>query len=254
MGRSYTDKDLKILWGADARCAFPGCRAPLIVPPSDDDPTGVIGKIAHIVAHSDDGPRGDPTFPASMREDPENLILLCPTHHDLVDLQPNTFTSGDLRTWKEEHHAWVQQTLADAVVRITFKELELVTQALEAAPASMAPLTLPVPPAQKMQYNGLSVDAANYFRIGQLRFGDVEAYVAEVSSIDPDFGEKLKAGFRQRYDELWERDLRGDDLYVALADWAAGGRGASQIRQAAGVAVLSYLFHICDVFETEPSE
>jgi len=71
MGRSYTDRDLKILWGAGKMCAFPGCRTLLIAPATPSDPEQVIGKVCHIVAHSDDGPRGDPNFPPEDREKPD---------------------------------------------------------------------------------------------------------------------------------------------------------------------------------------
>lgn len=255
MGRAYSDKDLKILWGAHAMCAFPGCRAWLIVPATAQDQAQVIGKICHIVAHSDAGPRGDPSFPEEDREAPENLILLCGTHHDTVDVQPNTFTSDDLRRWKREHEAWVAATLSDAVVAITFTELEAVASNLIAQPpADASDLTLPTPPGRKMAHNSLTAAVAQYYTVGQLRFVDIEQFIADSASWDPDFGERLRAGFRAQYDVLWDRGRRGDDLYIALADWASGGALAGFPRRAAGVAILSYLFHVCDVFEPEPSD
>lgn len=45
----------------------------------------VVGHEAHIVAEEDDGPRGDPSMPVSERNAYPNLILLCPTHHTLID-------------------------------------------------------------------------------------------------------------------------------------------------------------------------
>jgi hypothetical protein len=253
MGRSYGDKDLKILWGAHAMCAFPGCRAWLIVPATADDPAQVIGKICHIVAHSDDGPRGDRDFPQEDREKPDNLILLCGTHHDMVDVQP--FTSDDLRRWKREHEDWVAATLSDAVVAITFNELEAVAANLIThPPAGSADLTLPTPPARKMRHNALTAAVAQYYTVGQLRFVDIERFIADASGWDSDFGDRLRAGFRAQYDLFWDRGQRGDDLYVSLPDWASGGAMAGFPRQAAGVAILSYLFHVCDVFEPAPGD
>ena len=37
----------------------------------------------------------------------ENLIVLCPTHHTLVDCQPETYTADMLREWKQTHEATV---------------------------------------------------------------------------------------------------------------------------------------------------
>ena len=256
VGRNYKEQDLKVLWGAQARCAFPGCREKLIVSATDLDPAKPIGKICHIIAHSDDGPRGDPAFPAADRDRPDNLILMCGTHHDRIDVQPNTFTSAEIRQWKVDHEHWVEDTLSDAVAALTFKELEQVSDTLLANPLlnqgeDLAP---PTPPIEKMQYNDLTSAIATYYRIGQLRFSDVEAFVGEASGWDPTFGDRLKAGFTEQYDEFKARGLYGDDLYITLAGWASGGAQAPFDRQAAGVAILSYLFHICDVFEREPAE
>jgi hypothetical protein len=43
--------------------------------------------------------------------------------------------------------------------------------------------------------------------------------------------------------------LSGDALFFALADWSAHGQ-TDLDGKAAGVAVLTYLFHVCEVFET----
>lgn len=254
MGRSYSAQDLKVLWGAQARCAFPGCRKNLVVGATENDPAQPIGKICHIVAHSDDGPRGDPEFPPEDRESTDNLILLCGTHHDEIDVQPNTYTSEEIRVWKTEHESWVEATLSDAVAALTFTELEQAVEVLLATPPGTADdLTPPTPPQRKMEHNSLTAAIAPYYRIGQLRFHDVEALIDQFTGWDITFGERLKAGFSQRYDELWERGLRGDELYIELAQWASGGQQSSFVREAAGISILSYLFHICDVFEPAPN-
>jgi hypothetical protein len=105
-----------------------------------------------------------------------------------------------------------------------------------------------------MQHNGLTAVVATNFQIGQLRFHDVERFINDQAGWDVDYGERLKAGFVDQYNALWDRGLRGDLLYIALAEWAGGGPRASLERRAAGAAILSYLFHICDVFEPEPND
>lgn len=255
MGRSYTDKDLKILWGAHAICAHPTCNAKLILPATATDKEAVIGKICHIVAHSNVGPRGDPSFPASKREDPENLILLCGTHHDMIDVQPNSFTIADLKGWKHDHEEWVEATLSDAVIALTFDELDQVAASLMSQPpGNELPIEPPTPPQRKMRHNELTPHVAQWYRVGQLRFADIESYIAEAHAWNDQFSERLIAGFQEHYDVLWNRGMRGDDLYIGLAEWASGGALASFPREAAGVAILSYLFHTCDVFEREPDE
>ncbi len=60
-----------------------------------------MGEMAHIIAQSQEGPRGDGV---GGDDTYENLILLCPTHHREVDKAPKgTFPADMLREWKEQH-------------------------------------------------------------------------------------------------------------------------------------------------------
>lgn len=56
-----------------------------------------IGEMAHVIAHSGGGPRGnyvggDDTY--------ENLILLCPSCHKTIDKAPTAFPETLLNAWK----------------------------------------------------------------------------------------------------------------------------------------------------------
>ncbi|SCD64567.1 HNH endonuclease signature motif containing protein [Streptomyces sp. PpalLS-921] len=83
------DVDRKLLWVKSGdKCAFTGCHQELTVNVSESSERRklvIIGEEAHIVAKEDDGPRGDPSMPSVERNSHENLLLLCPTHHTLID-------------------------------------------------------------------------------------------------------------------------------------------------------------------------
>lgn len=101
MARSYTERTIKILFGLSGnRCAFPMCRTPLIdVRNADPDPV-VLGEMCHIIASSSNGPRGASSLPSVGRDSHGNLLLLCPTHHALVDARPERYPPETLRAWK----------------------------------------------------------------------------------------------------------------------------------------------------------
>lgn len=250
MARNYLDSDVKILFAqAGGRCAFPECRCKLVLDATAQDPKRVVGKIAHIVADSDDGPRADPSMSEDERRREPNLILLCGTHHDTVDVQPNTFTVADLRRWKQEHLAWVSARLADAVVAVDFAELERITAALLAQPAPpVSAVAPPTPPPEKLSKNELTVKVSSRLQMGSLRFLDIEDFVARTTQSDGDFGERLKAGFRNQYIALLAGGSSGDQLFEELVAWAAGG-SVSFDDLAAALSVVTYLFTICDLFE-----
>jgi hypothetical protein len=81
------------------QCAFPDCTLPLV----DSDSGTVLGEICHIKARSPDGPRYDHAQTDKERHEFENLLLLCPAHHKIVDENPDEYTVEELRKIKREH-------------------------------------------------------------------------------------------------------------------------------------------------------
>ncbi len=107
----FRDVDIKKLWGlAAGRCSYPGCHVQCIQLLVSEHRV-VVGEMAHLIAKSPKGPRGPKDSPADHRYG--NLILLCPTHHTLVDKAPNgQFPPDLLRRWKSEHEARVRRALS----------------------------------------------------------------------------------------------------------------------------------------------
>lgn len=73
------------LWvAAGGRCQYPGCNITLY---RDDVTLAEMNRsyIAHIVADSPGGPRGDPVLSPKLAKEFSNLMLLCDTHHRLID-------------------------------------------------------------------------------------------------------------------------------------------------------------------------
>lgn len=105
-------KTHKLLWGKSGnRCAKEDCRHELIADETETDDESVIGDEAHIVAKSEDGPRGISPLSSEDRDKYDNLILLCRIHHKIVDDQPGEYTVEKLRKMKKEHENWVSKSL-----------------------------------------------------------------------------------------------------------------------------------------------
>ena len=104
---SITLKTHKMLWGRSGnRCALPNCREPLISD-FEDSMVSVVGEVAHIVAEDFNGPRGNDPLPVELRNEYDNLILLCAKHHKEVDDHPEIYTIDKLQETKKEHVRWV---------------------------------------------------------------------------------------------------------------------------------------------------
>lgn len=75
------------LWArAAGRCEYRGCNRDLVGDLVAGRKDGKFGFIAHIVADSPDGPRGDALRSPALAKDVRNLMLLCATHHKGVDV------------------------------------------------------------------------------------------------------------------------------------------------------------------------
>ena len=75
------------LWARSAgRCEYRGCNRDLVGDLISGREDGTFGFIAHVVADSPEGPRGDPVRSPLLARDIKNLMLLCATHHKGVDV------------------------------------------------------------------------------------------------------------------------------------------------------------------------
>jgi hypothetical protein len=107
------EKEARIVYlRSEGRCAFPGCGRELIEPGNTDDDSAYIGEIAHIVADSRQGPRGNSPMTDEQRDHHDNLILLCRVCHGIIDSQPLTYSVSVLRAIKADHEDRIRQASA----------------------------------------------------------------------------------------------------------------------------------------------
>ena len=97
-----TDSTIKKLFAfSNNRCAFPDCTNAIV----DRNTLTTTGKVCHIKAKSNLGPRWDESQTDEERHGFQNLILLCGKHHDIVDdkSQVEKFTVEILTGYKKKH-------------------------------------------------------------------------------------------------------------------------------------------------------
>jgi hypothetical protein len=109
-------------------------------------------------------------------------------------------------------------------------------------------LTIVAPSLAKLQNNALSDDAAALLRQGRRREKLVQDFFD--SWPDPSFGEAIAEGFRGRYQSLKAMGLSPEEIFSQLQRFA-GGMDGEPARQAAVLAVMSYFFERCDIFEDD---
>jgi hypothetical protein len=117
--RKGIPKDLIVLLRNKAgnKCSFPGCNATLIT--SDGR---LIGEICTIKPISANGPRFSEKTILNEYFSEENLIYLCPTHHRLIDIEPEIYTVDLLKKIKLKHEESFKLSTSITATKIAIPE------------------------------------------------------------------------------------------------------------------------------------
>ena len=108
-----TERTIKLLFAKSGnQCAHPDCSTCLVMERTEQSGEQVMGEICHIHARQPSGPRWHSDITREKRNSLDNLVLLCPTHHTLIDKQPETYTAETLRRWKYDHEKRMQMSIA----------------------------------------------------------------------------------------------------------------------------------------------
>lgn len=108
------NKVANALWArAGGFCQYRGCPDYLVGDLIAGHEDGTFGFLAHIVADSPDGPRGDEIRSALLAKRLENLMLMCARHHKLIDVDaPEDHPETLLLAMKAEHERRIARNVA----------------------------------------------------------------------------------------------------------------------------------------------
>lgn len=97
---------LKLLGKSAGRCEFSGCNK--LVWRNDLTLTdGNFGEVTHIIAASEDGPRGNKES-VNLQIEFSNLMLLCQQCHKEIDDNPDRYPTKLLSQWKKNHEERIE--------------------------------------------------------------------------------------------------------------------------------------------------
>jgi hypothetical protein len=133
---------------------------------------------------------------------------------------------------------------------IGFKELDVVTKfiiGMTPIPNSSKDTSL-IPITDKISKNNLTDDVKFLLTGGMSKVQEFSHFVDFSLNLDPEFATKLIAGFTRQYRILKDEGITGDELFNRMYKFSYSDNPNHAI-QFAGLAVLSYLFERCEVFE-----
>lgn len=243
--RNISQGTIKVLWGkSGGKCA--NCRGDIILE-KDESNFYHIAKQAHITGLNPGSARYDSDMTDEERNSVNNIILLCPTCHEIIDSDPEEYTVSKLKEIKKEYEEWFDERLTRSMPQVTFAELEVITKYIVSTPLHKSEENLTVvPPGEKIRKNNLSDEIANLITKGMIGVEQVKEYLNK--NIDPEFSERLKNGFVEKYLELKTENLSGDEIFFGMLNFASNN-SSDFLTRAAALTVLTYYFEICEVFE-----
>ena len=101
LGEVKTHTKNKVMYDAAWRCQFSGCGVDLREHLTSSM-SGNYSYYAHIVASSEDGPRGN-SDSEKLADEPTNIMLLCDKCHRLIDkIEPHNYSVEILRDMREK--------------------------------------------------------------------------------------------------------------------------------------------------------
>ncbi|AMY26280.1 hypothetical protein CH262_03190 [Rhodococcus sp. 05-2255-1e] len=238
------------------KCAYPGCGLELTIDPkSDEDQPKATGKVAHIAGASPNGPRYDSTMTPKQRGSADNLVYLCSPHHDAIDFQLGYHTRDFLIEAKQTHELAVARAVRNGLGKVSYEELEVVCKVIagDSISSGTGGVELALPLQQKITLNNLGEASVRHIMDGLSQAARVEQFIAFQTTTQPNFGRRLAARFKSDYHSAVADGLEADVIFEYLVGKAyenSGPRDTSAMR-AAALAVVAYLFELCEIFERE---
>lgn len=172
--------------------------------------------MAHIIAASDKGPRSKLTMSKPERGKYENLILLCPACHTIIDKASATYPDSTIREWKAKH----KERIAAQFGAIEYNDRMAARNAIEPILSQNRTIFETCGPLQDYRFNPES-DLANVWR--RKVFSQVLPNNRKILAIldanrrhlSPDEQRVLEL-FRQHVDDLDARHIGGGTASVGV--------------------------------------
>jgi hypothetical protein len=176
---------------AGGRCEFDGCNKYLFrhhLTHAEEN----FSQMAHIVAFKPDGPRGRSGKRPKDINGVDNLMLLCPECHHLIDQRPSEFPRGTLEKYKRNHE--------ERVFRLTAIEPDSKTTVLQLT-SRIGAQNVVIPPAEI--YRAISPRYAD----------DPQGVVIDLTNFDGQdeaFYRAATRTVRRRVERLYEPGMEAD--------------------------------------------
>jgi hypothetical protein len=241
----------QLLGLSDNHCYNPACPNLMVVLDALTQEPTIVGKVAHIRGASPNGPRYDPSLSRDDAAEFPNLLMLCEEHHKIADDRFSVYTVKLLTEWKRIRELRAMDAGAKAISEVTDLDVFTIiswvaTHGPDLVDGRANYDVLAVD--RKMTKNGFTTRIRNTINVGLASHHIVSHFVQSGGPMFGDVVERAAGAIKEEYIHLRDRGFSSDLIWSSLVAFACGAFTASD-KVNAGIAVLSYLFELCEVFE-----
>lgn len=242
---SISQSSVKILWAKSGSCCAM-CNKPVVE--RQTDTLIPVGEMAHIKGHKPGSARYDDGQSDIERHSYNNLILLCPACHAIIDKNVAKYSVDYLHEIKSLHEERIERAIKRSLPTITFRELEETLRHIIDNP----PLKYDsedfrlIPIKDKVHKNNLSLQTEQMLKMGMASVSLIDNFLNKNAS--EDYPEKLRIFFVQKYKNLRRDTDNGDAIFYSLVQ-AASSDSSDPRHIAAAYGIVAYYFQLCEVFE-----
>ncbi len=204
---------VKILWAKSGSCCAM-CNKPVVE--RQTDTLIPVGEMAHIKGHKPGSARYDDGQSDIERHSYNNLILLCPACHAIIDKNVAKYSVDYLHEIKSLHEERIERAIKRSLPTITFRELEETLRHIIDNP----PLKYDsedfrlIPIKDKVHKNSLSLQTEQMLKMGMASVSLIDDFLNKNAS--EDYPEKLRIFFVQKYKNLRRDTDNGDAIFYSL--------------------------------------
>ena len=205
-----------------------------------------IGEAAHIYGENPGSARYDESLSSEFVNCCENLLMLCPRCHTIIDKNPDAYPVELLFKMKKDHQKLVNKLVASATAKFTYAEIEVLVKYIIAnSPSSNSSDFTIIKLEDKIKKNALE-SCQDEMKYGLASLPLIRRYL----TVHPDItlAKTVTSAVVAKYLSLKETEETTVDIFNELWDFTSGNHSKISYRTA-GLGILMYFFESCEVFE-----
>ena len=139
------------------------------------------------------------------------------------------------------------------LVAVSLDDVQRVVSRLESSDFPLQLQTPELPDVHKLEFNDLTGAVQASLQAGRMLDAKVERLFSG-SPTNVEWGERVAEAFRRHYRRHRDAGTEPNRLFDLLLEYAGWAAREPARGNAAVLAVLSYFFHRCDIFENPPND